>query len=125
MLTYHLASWQKNVDLSCLKKEHRLDMFSPIWRATAIITIGYTEKRHNTCLVKFRFADLAVEDAFISTAVKHAPYFQLSVSTYRGCCTLTSSLYGTEEDRKIVDNLLSQVEIELNIGRRQSSVCLT
>lgn len=65
---------------------------------------------------KFRFADLAVEDAFISTAVKHAPYFQLSVSTYRGCCTLTSSLYGTEEDRKIVENFLSQVENELNIG---------
>ena len=91
-----------------------------VWGLSVKRSVGFS-----ILLGKFRFADLAVEDAFISTAVKHAPYFQLSVSTYRGCCTLTSSLYGTEEDRKIVDNLLSQVEIELNIGRRQSSVCLT
>lgn len=62
---------------------------------------------------KFRFGNLAVEDAFISTAVKHAPYFQLSVSTYGECCTLTSSLYGAEEDRKTVEDFLSQVENEL------------
>lgn len=63
---------------------------------------------------KFRFGVLAVEDAFISTAVKHVPYFQLSVSTYGGCCTLTSSLYGMEEDRKTVEDFLSQVENELS-----------
>jgi len=64
---------------------------------------------------KFRFGDLAVEDTFISTAVKYVPYFQLSVSTYGGCCTLTSSLYGTEKDRKKVEGFLSQIENELNI----------
>ena len=63
---------------------------------------------------KFRFGSLTIEDAFISTAVKHVPYFQLSVSTYGGCCTLTSSLYGTQEDRKTVEGFLYQVEKELN-----------
>lgn len=61
---------------------------------------------------KFRFGDLAVEDAFISTAVKKVPYFQLSVSTYKGCCTMTSSLYGTEEDRKTVNNFFDMMENE-------------
>ena len=63
---------------------------------------------------KFRFGGLAIEDAFISTAIKHVPYFQLSVSTYGGCCTLTSSLYGTGEDRKTVEDFLSQMENELD-----------
>ena len=63
---------------------------------------------------EFRFGDLAVEDAFISTAVKHVPYFQLSISTYGGRCTLTSSLYGTEKDQKTVEDFLRQVENELN-----------
>jgi len=31
-------------DLSCLKKEHRLDTFSPIWKVTAII--DYTGNKH-------------------------------------------------------------------------------
>ena len=63
---------------------------------------------------KLRFSNLIIEDAFISTAVKHVPYFQLSVSTYGGCCTMTSSLYGTEEDRKKVEDFLNQVEAELS-----------
>lgn len=63
---------------------------------------------------RFRFGNLAVEDAFISTAVKHVPYFQLSISTYGGCCTFTSSLYGTKEDGKNVKKFLSQVENELS-----------
>jgi hypothetical protein len=28
-------------------------MFSLIWRATAIITIGYTEKRHNNIMEQY------------------------------------------------------------------------
>lgn len=63
---------------------------------------------------KFCFGNLAVEDVFISTAVKKAPYFQLSVSTYRGRCTLTSSFYGTKEDQNTVEKFLSQVENEMN-----------
>lgn len=62
---------------------------------------------------KLRFGSSAVEGAFISTAVKKAPYFQLSVSTCRGCCTLTSSLYGAEDDRKWISGFLNAMKSEL------------
>ncbi|TQI68925.1 hypothetical protein [Clostridium sp. KNHs216] len=64
------------------------------------------------------FGGHEIEDAFISTAVKKVPYFQLSVSTYQGRCTLTSSLYGSEEDRKLVSGVLNQIvqEIRLNFA---------
>lgn len=62
---------------------------------------------------KFSFGDLAVEDAFLSTAVKNPPYFQVSISTYENCCTLTSSMYGTEGDRNIVANFLARMRNEL------------
>lgn len=63
---------------------------------------------------KLHFGKLSIDDAFISTAVKYAPYFQLSISTYKDCCTLTSSLHGTDEDRIIVDNLFRSMENEFN-----------
>jgi NRPS condensation-like uncharacterized protein len=55
---------------------------------------------------KFRFGKCAIGEAFIATAIKRAPYFQLSVSTYGGRCTLTSSFYGSDEDKKTVSDLL-------------------
>lgn len=62
---------------------------------------------------KFRFGSLDIDYAFISTAVKHVPYFQVSISTYNGCCTFTSSLHGTEEDKKTVSDFLTQMGKEL------------
>lgn len=62
---------------------------------------------------KFGFGNLGIEDAFLSTAVKSAPYFQVSVSTYCDCCTLTSSIYGTDEDRKTVALFLRRMTDEL------------
>lgn len=62
---------------------------------------------------KFNFGNTTIDDAFISTAVKKAPYFQLSVSTYQGLCTLTSSFYGTENDRNIINDFLTQIKNEL------------
>ncbi len=64
-------------------------------------------------LTRFRFGDLKVEDAFLSTAVKRPPYFQVSVSTCGGRCTLTSSIYGTERDRKTVALFLGRMTGEL------------
>lgn len=64
---------------------------------------------------KLRFGSHVPYDAFISTAVKKAPYFQLSISTYRGCCTLTSSMYGTENDRKFIGGFLEQITNGINI----------
>lgn len=62
---------------------------------------------------KLSFGNHMIDNAFISTAVKKAPYFQLSVSTCQKRCTLTSSLYGTEEDRKFISDFLSWIKNEL------------
>ena len=62
---------------------------------------------------KLRFLDLPIEEAFLSTTVKRTPCFQLSVSTYAGCCTLSCSLYGTTRDKEFVSAFLHQVKTEL------------
>jgi NRPS condensation-like uncharacterized protein len=58
---------------------------------------------------RLRFGSHEADDAFFATAVKKTPYFQLSVSTYRGSCTLSSSLYATEEDEKTVRKMHAQI----------------
>jgi NRPS condensation-like uncharacterized protein len=60
-----------------------------------------------------RFGVHPIEHAFMSTALKKAPYYQLSVSTYRGCCTLSSSLYGLGEDEKTIKSFFNQMTAEL------------
>ena len=64
---------------------------------------------------KLCFGSLSINDAFISTAVKYAPYFQLSISTYKDCCTFTSSVHGTEEDKRFVDCFLNDIGNKLYI----------
>lgn len=61
---------------------------------------------------KFRFGELSIANAFLSTAVKKAPYFQLSISTYGGRATLTSSLYATDGDQKMVEGFLDSIILE-------------
>lgn len=57
--------------------------------------------------------------AYLATAVKRAPCFQLSVSTYRGACTLTSSLYAAGEDARKADALIDGVRKELQAFGRE------
>lgn len=60
------------------------------------------------------FGSLTVEDAYIVTAVKQPPSFQLSISTFRGACTLTSCLYADEHDAHLTESLLDGVKAELH-----------
>jgi NRPS condensation-like uncharacterized protein len=62
---------------------------------------------------KFRFGDTAVSDAVITGAVKYVPYFQISISTFKENCTLSSNLYGTAEDREKIKGLLARFEGEI------------
>ena len=62
---------------------------------------------------KLRFGNRVVENAVISTAVKKSPYFQLSMSTFRGRCTLTSSFYGSDADRKQIGGFLNRIVEEI------------
>lgn len=45
-------------------------------------------------------------DAYLTTAVKHPPYFQVSASTCGGVCTLGSNLCGTQRDRRTAEDFL-------------------
>ena len=62
---------------------------------------------------RLAFGTAQLNDAFLSTAVKYAPYFQLSVSTWRGTCSLCSSFHGTPEDESAAASFLEQVRGEL------------
>lgn len=55
------------------------------------------------------FGSHEADDAFFATAIKKPPYFQLSISTYRGSCTLSSSLYATEADEKTVREMQAHI----------------
>lgn len=59
------------------------------------------------------FGNLGVTDAFIATALKRAPSFQMSLSTFRGVCTMTSCLYADVHDAQLADSLLEAVRGEL------------
>jgi len=74
---------------------------------TSYTNLGVLDER------RLRFGENIVDDAFISTAVKKVPYFQLSISTYKGRCTLTSSMFGTEEDRTVINGVFNRIINEL------------
>lgn len=60
-----------------------------------------------------RFGSNEVSEAYISGAVKYFPYFQVTASTFGGCCTLSSSFHGTERDKKTIEEFLEEMEREL------------
>ena len=47
-------------------------------------------------------------DAFVVTAVKNEPSFQLSVSTFSDTIHLTSAFFGTKEDRELIKKILTE-----------------
>jgi NRPS condensation-like uncharacterized protein len=62
---------------------------------------------------RLRFAGCEIEDAFLATAVKHPPYYQLSLSTWRGACTLSSCVDASAEDVQVARQVLNKVIEEI------------
>lgn len=62
---------------------------------------------------RLTFGNMKAEDAFLSTAVKYAPYFQVSISTWCGSCSLCSSFHGTPKDERQVRDFLKAMKKEL------------
>jgi NRPS condensation-like uncharacterized protein len=62
---------------------------------------------------QLRFGGHGIENALLTTAIKKPPYFQLSVSTFRGRCALTGSLYASEADRQVVEEFFRRIIAEL------------
>jgi NRPS condensation-like uncharacterized protein len=62
---------------------------------------------------RLKFGSVEVSDAFISTALKRPPAFQLSVSTFKNCCTMTTSLYANDHDRQVVSSFLNKIKQDI------------
>jgi len=57
---------------------------------------------------RMRFGTVRPVDAFVVTAVKKEPSFQLSVSTFSDTIHLTSAFFGAEEDRELIKKILAE-----------------
>ncbi len=59
------------------------------------------------------FADDNIKSIYLTASIKPSPYLQLTASTYNGTCTLGCNIYGSNADRKWVENLLDKVCAEM------------
>ncbi len=62
---------------------------------------------------RLRFGAACVTGALLTGAVKYAPYFQISVSSFEQTLTLSCNLYGTAGDGETADAMLESVVSEL------------
>ena len=54
------------------------------------------------------------ESAYLCGSIKYKPHFQMAVSGFDGTLTLSSNLYGNEEDRRRIAGFLAKVGEELS-----------
>ena len=59
------------------------------------------------------FGGVQAEDAYLTGAVKRTPFFQVSISTFHGRCTLSCNMFGTPGDRAEAESFLKDVKKEL------------
>lgn len=62
---------------------------------------------------KLAFENCFIENCYLAGTYRKAPDFQLSVTTFRDCCTLNCMLIGNEQRRKEGQYILSEVKREL------------
>jgi NRPS condensation-like uncharacterized protein len=62
---------------------------------------------------RLHFNGLQIKEAFFATAIKPVPYFQLTVSTFRNQCTLSSCTYAGGKDLKVIQGLMDQIMKQL------------
>ena len=124
-VTDQMTAQKKSRD--CLKGPMLLDLLFSVLpysaarkmfdRKFAIPVISFT----NLGVLDWKRLDFGcgkVVDAYLATAVKHPPSFQVSISTFGGCCTLCSSLCATEKNRQVAQRFLDGMVTEL--GRAAS-----
>lgn len=62
---------------------------------------------------RFRFQDCLIKNCFLTGTYRVSPDFQMSVSTFRGVCTLSSPMIGSAERISKGQNILERIKIEL------------
>lgn len=66
---------------------------------------------------KLSFKGSKIENAFVCGSIKHRPHFQIALSSFAGTITLSSNLYGSQQDYDTIEHFLSMVENELPIKK--------
>ena len=97
-MLYHLL--YRFLPFSILKKIFFI--LSPV-PVTSYTNIGVIDDK------KMKFGQLEMVDAYFVTATKCSPYFQLTTSTFKGKCTLTSSSLSNDQDQQIISNLINGI----------------
>jgi len=62
---------------------------------------------------KLKFGEIEMTNAFMTSSIKYAPYFQIAVSTFDDGMALSANLYGTQTDRNKISSFLAAVISEL------------
>lgn len=62
---------------------------------------------------QLNFDNIEISHIYLTGAIKHVPYFQIAVSTYNGVCTISSNLFGSENDKKNIIYFLNEMKKEL------------
>lgn len=67
----------------------------------AISNIGILDDK------SINFNGLFINDMYLTGSIKHNPYIQLALTTFRESVTFTIAIYGTDNDHKLADKLLN------------------
>ncbi len=62
---------------------------------------------------RLSFKGSPIQSAFLCGSIKFKPHFQLALSGFAGTLTLSVNLYGSPEDRRMIDSFLQEVNEEL------------
>lgn len=66
---------------------------------------------------KLFFKGTKITNAFVCGSIKHRPHFQIALSSYADTITISSNLYGSQQDYDTITHFLSMVENELPIKK--------
>ncbi|NLO97952.1 MAG: hypothetical protein GX091_07780 [Peptococcaceae bacterium] len=62
---------------------------------------------------RLKFSGLDIVQMYIGGALRYAPYFQVTATSYQGACTLACNFYGSPGDKIKIDSFLSGLVEEL------------
>lgn len=66
---------------------------------------------------KLFFQGTEIENAFACGSIKYRPHFQIALSSFGDTITLSSNLYGSQQDYETIEDFLAMVEKELPIKK--------
>ena len=87
--------------------------------AELLIKAGYTNPfigMSNIGIIddsKLVWGNVKTKDAFMTGAIKYKPYMQLALTTFKQEITLTISIYGTKDDKKVIEKFFKLYDDEL------------